>query len=70
MERKFYLYTVLRNGKYETLVDAYSNPVIFLLLEKELGNETYMINHIEITKEDYDAWITLSKRIKNNTCNH
>ena len=57
MKRSYWLYTVLRNGKYQTLVDAYSNPTMFLIIEKEIGNETFLINQLEISKKDYEEWI-------------
>lgn len=53
MKRDYYLYTILRNGQYETIADAYSNPILFLIVEKELGNETYLLNQLVITEEEY-----------------
>lgn len=57
MKRSHWLYTVLRNGKYETLLDVNSNPIMFLIIEKELGNETFLINQLEINKEEYEEWV-------------
>ena len=51
--RKNYLYTINRNGKYETIVDYWSNPILFLTIEKELGNDTYIIMSKELTDEEY-----------------
>jgi hypothetical protein len=61
MKRSYWLYTILRNGKYETIFDAHSNPIIFLCLEKSLGNETFLINQLEITKEEFE-YLHLNKK--------
>ena len=53
MKRGYWLFTVLRNGKYITLVDSMTNPIIFLAIEKELMNETFLINQFELTENEY-----------------
>ena len=49
--RKNYLYTINRNGKYETVVDFWSNPILFLIIEKELADEEYKYYHSKINKQ-------------------
>lgn len=57
MRRGFWLFTILRNGKYDTVVDCYTNPLIFLKVEQQLGYETYLINQLEITEEEYNYFL-------------
>jgi hypothetical protein len=57
MRRGFWLLTILRNGEYVTIADNYTNPLIFLKIEQELGYETYLINQLEITEEEYDYFL-------------
>ncbi len=56
MKRGYWLYTIIRNGTYQTIVDFHSNPINFLVIERELGHKTFIVNRLEITKEEYDFW--------------
>jgi hypothetical protein len=39
--------------KYKTIIDSDTNPIVFLLTEKQLNHETFLINQLEIIQEEY-----------------
>jgi len=49
--KKYHL-TILRNGKYETIFGEMSSVTSFLLIEKEVGNETYVLYSRELTESE------------------
>jgi hypothetical protein len=53
--KKYHL-TILRNGKYETIFGEMSSITIFLLIEKEVGNETYVLYSRELTESE---WVSI-----------
>jgi hypothetical protein len=53
--KKYHL-TILRNGKYETLFGEFSTIGSFLLIEKELGREVYILYSRELTDMEYDLF--------------
>ena len=53
MERKYYLLTIYCNSNYENIWYE-GNLTMFLLIEKELGRDTIILNHLEITEEEYN----------------
>ena len=56
--------TISRNGQYETIVARDFSPVMFLLVDYELGSKTHIINLIEINKEEYEYYQSVKKTIK------
>lgn len=56
MEYKYYMLTILRNGEYRTIVD-YISLIMFMLVEKEYGYKTFIINHVELSKLEYEYWL-------------
>lgn len=57
LPRTYMFYTIKRNNKTITIVDAHSNMLVFLEVEKELGNKTFILYAKELTKEEYDFYI-------------
>ena len=53
---KAYHLTILRNGKYETIIAEMSSIASFLILEKELGYEIFVIYSREITIDEFEIW--------------
>lgn len=53
LERNNYLFTIIRNGKTQTIVCFSTNPIIFLKVEKEIGNETHILFAKTLTDEEY-----------------
>lgn len=53
--KKYHL-TILRNGKYETIFGEMSSITNFLLIEKELGHETFIIYSRELSDEEYKSY--------------
>jgi hypothetical protein len=51
--KKYHL-TILRNGKYETIFGEMSSVTSFLLIEKELGHETYVLYSRELTDSEFE----------------
>lgn len=63
MVRDYYFMTIIRNGKYENIVDAFTHPFIFLILEKEFGrNDTVIINYRVISKEEYEYFTKIKTK--------
>lgn len=52
---KYKLMTIYRNGKYEQFKHD-SSILDFLKLEKELGNNTILINVFYITEEEFKSF--------------
>jgi hypothetical protein len=53
MKSKFYHLTILRNGIYQTIFGEFTSITTFLLIEKEIGNETFVLYSREITDDEY-----------------
>ena len=53
---KAYHLTILRNGKHETIIAEMSSIASFLILEKELGYEIFVIYSREITIDEFEIW--------------
>lgn len=60
MKDSYYILTVLRNGEYDTIVGEL-NLVKFILIEKELGNNTFIIHSVEISQHEYNFYINRRK---------
>ena len=60
---KYYILTINRNGKLTTIVD-YLNLTNFLLVDLQLGHNTFIINSEVISEDDYKKYhlITRSKK--------
>ena len=56
LKMKKYHLTILRNGKYQTIFGEMSSITNFLLIERELGYETYVLYSREITNEEYNQY--------------
>jgi hypothetical protein len=50
--KKYHL-TILRNDIYETIFGEMSSIASFLLIEKELGNKTYVLYSRELSKDEW-----------------
>lgn len=64
LPRTYMFYTIKRNNKTMTIVDEHSNMLVFLEIEKELGNKTFMLFAKELTKEEYDFYIENNRNYK------
>jgi hypothetical protein len=53
---KIYHLTILRNGKHQTIMGRFRCITSFLIIEKELGNETFVIYSREITTDELEMW--------------
>jgi len=51
--KKYHL-TILRNGKLETLFGEMSSVTSFLMIETELGYETYILYSRELTDSEWE----------------
>jgi hypothetical protein len=54
MKRSYYLITFKRGDKIKTITDAFTHPLIFLKIEKELQYKTVILFYKELTKEEYE----------------
>ena len=50
---KYYHLTIIRNGKHQTIFGEMSSIAAFLLFEKEVGHETFILYSREMTQEEY-----------------
>lgn len=57
MKSKYYILTIVRNGKQETIIGEL-NLVKFLLIEQELGHVTTIVYSQEITKDEYVYYLS------------
>ena len=48
-----YLFTIERDGVKKTIVDRYTNPLLFLSTEKKLGYNTILLFVMEIAEDEY-----------------
>ena len=62
---KHYHLTFLRDGKYFTAFACTTSIANFLLIEKELGREVYILYSREITKEEYTEFGADRKLLSN-----
>jgi hypothetical protein len=53
---KYYHLTILRDGKYVTAFAHTSSITNFLLIEKTLGREVYILYSREIDEEQYNLF--------------
>jgi hypothetical protein len=51
--KKYHL-LIIRNGEYKTIYGEMSSIVSFLLIEKELGNETHVFYSRELTEDEWE----------------
>ena len=56
LKRANYLYTIKRNGEFKTIFDYWSHPLMFLAIEKELGNDTYILLSKELTDAEFNYY--------------
>lgn len=56
LPRTYMFYTIKRNNKTMTIVEANSNMLVFLEIEKELGYNSFILFAKEITKEEYNFY--------------
>ncbi len=56
LKRANYLYTINRYGRIETVVDCYSHPLIFLAVEKQLGNDTHLLFIKELSDVEFNYY--------------
>jgi hypothetical protein len=50
--KKYHL-TILRNGKYQTIFFETSSVTSFLMVEKQLGNETHILYSRELSDDEW-----------------
>jgi hypothetical protein len=50
--KKYHL-TILRNGKFLTIFDEMSSITSFLMVEKQLGNETQILYSKELSDDEW-----------------
>lgn len=50
--KKYHL-TILRNAVYTTIIGEMSSIVTFLLIEKEVGNDTHILYSRELSDDEY-----------------
>ena len=62
---KYYHLTILRDGKYITAFACTTSIANFLLIEKELGREVYILYSREITEEEYTEFGADRKLLRN-----
>jgi len=55
--KKYHL-TILRNGEYQTVFGEMSSITSFLMVEKQLGNETHILYSRELSDDEWEL-ITL-----------
>jgi hypothetical protein len=63
---KTYHLTILRNGKHQTIMGHFSSITSFLIIQKELGHETFVIYSREITTDELEMWQTSKEKEKEN----
>ena len=66
---EYFLLTILRDGKYETVTfssETTKSPERFLIFDRALGYETHILFSKEINFEDY---LDLKKQLKDNNIN-
>jgi hypothetical protein len=51
---KKYQLTILRNGKYQTIFGEMSSITSFLMIEKEIGNETHILYSRELSDSEFE----------------
>ena len=56
---KHYHLTLLRDGKYFTAFACLTSIANFILIEKELGREVYILYSREITEEEYNLFYNI-----------
>ncbi len=59
---KAYHLTILRDGKYETIIGEMTSIENFILIERELGRDTHVLYSRELTNYD---WILHKRREEN-----
>jgi len=51
--KKYHL-TILRNGTYQTIFGEMSSITSFLLIEKEIGNDTVILYSRELSEDEWE----------------
>ncbi len=59
---KHYHLTFLRDGEYVTAFACTTSITNFLLIEKELGREVYILYSREITEEEYNLFYNIKSK--------
>lgn len=61
---KYWLLTIERNKKKETIVYQSNCLSRFICIENELERETHILYSLEITKDEYDEFVNCKNRIQ------
>lgn len=54
---KYFIITVRREDRYETILYKSASLINFMLIEKELGRQPIIIFYQEISEEEFNAFL-------------